>query len=95
MKCIPAYFKYIILGILVGFFIVISVFYTHSVLQLVLVMILAIAQSRVQCPKCKTPILKDKNGWYIFTMRTPCRHCGQDTLLCTIESDEVTSKRLK
>lgn len=58
-------------------------------------MVFAIVQSRIICPKCKQSILKDKNGWYIFTMRTTCRHCGQDTLLCEVESDEVTSKRLK
>ncbi len=58
-------------------------------------MIFAIIQSRIRCPKCGNSILKDKNGWYIFTMRTTCRHCGQDTLLCEIEPDEVTQKRLQ
>lgn len=93
--CIPQYAKYIILGILVGFFVILSVFYTDSTLQLGLALVFAIAQSRIRCPKCHESILKDKKGWYIFTMRTTCRHCGQDTLLCEIESDEVTSQRLK
>ena len=93
--CIPQYAKYIILGILVGFFVILSVFYTHSTLQLGLALVFAITQSRIRCPKCDESILKDKNGWYIFTMRPTCRHCGQDTLLCEIESDEVTSQRLK
>jgi len=93
--CIPSYVKYVFLGIAVGLFIILSVFYTHSPLQLVLAMMLAIVQSRINCPKCGNPILKDKNGWYIFTLRTTCRHCGQDTLLCDIESDEVTQERLK
>ncbi len=93
--CIPSYAKYITLGTLVGFFIILSVFYTDSTIQLGLALVFAIAQSRVTCPKCKHPILKDKKGWYIFTMRTTCRHCGQDTLLCEIESDEVASQRLK
>lgn len=95
MKCIPAYVKYITLSILVGLFIILSVFYTDSTLQLGLAMFFAILQSRIRCPKCNEPILKDKNGWYMFTVRTPCRHCGQDTLLCEVEPDEVTEQRLK
>ena len=94
MNCIPAYAKYIILGVLVGLFIILSIFYTGSTLQLGVAMIFAILQSRINCPKCGNSILKDKNGWYIFTMRTTCRHCGQDTMLCEIEPDEVTQKRL-
>jgi rRNA maturation protein Nop10 len=95
MKCIPAYARYIILGVMVGLFIILSIFYTQSTLQLGLAMVFAILQSRINCPKCGNPILKDKNGWYIFTMRTTCRHCGQDTMLCEIEPDEVTQKRLQ
>ena len=95
MKCIPAYAKYIILGVMVGLFIILSIFYTQSILQMGLAMVFAIIQSRINCPKCGNPILKDKNGWYIFTMRTTCRHCGQDTMLCEIEPDEVTQKRLQ
>jgi len=95
MKCIPAYAKYIILGVIVGLFIILSIFYTHNPLQLGLAMVFAIIQSRVTCPKCGNSILKDKNGWYIFTMRTTCRHCGQDTMLCDIEPDEITQSRLE
>ncbi len=95
MKCIPAYVRYIILGVMVGLFIILSVFYTHSTLPLGLAIVFAVIQSRINCPKCGNPILKDKNGWYIFTMRTTCRHCGQDTLLCEVEPDEVTAERLK
>lgn len=93
--CVPSYGKYIILGVCVGLLVVLSVFYTHSTIQLVFAMVLAIVQSRIHCPKCGNPILKDKNGWYIFTLRTICRHCGQDTLLCEVEPDEVTKQRLK
>ena len=92
--CIPSYAKYMILSVSVGALIIFSVFYTHSTLQLGLAMLLAIIQSRINCPKCANAILKDKNDWYIFTMRTTCRHCGQDTLLCEIEPDEVTNARL-
>lgn len=95
MKCIPAYVKYILLSVMVGLFVILSIFYTHSTLQLGIAMFFAILQSRVQCPKCGNPILKDKNGWYIFTVRTICRHCGQDTMLCEVEPDEVTAERLK
>lgn len=94
MKCIPAYAKYIILGVTVGLFIILSIFYTQSLVQMGLAMVFAIMQSRVTCPKCGNSILKDKNGWYIFTMRTTCRHCGQDTMLCDIEPDEITQERL-
>lgn len=95
MKCFPAYAKYIILGVIVGLFIILSIFYTQSLLQMGLAFVFAILQSRITCPKCGNSILKDKNGWYIFTMRTTCRHCGQDTMLCDIEPDEVTQKRLE
>ncbi len=95
MKCIPAYVKYILLSVMVGLFVILSIFYTHSTLQLGVAMFFAILQSRVNCPKCGNPILKDKNGWYIFTVRTICRHCGQDTMLCEVEPDEVTAERLK
>lgn len=93
--CIPSYAKYITLGILVAVLVIVSVFYAGNLVPMVLAMILAIMQSRVKCPKCDNSILKDKNGWYIFTMRTTCRHCGQDTLLCEVEPDEVTQKRLQ
>jgi len=39
-------------------------------------------QSRMACQKCETPIFKDKNGWYIFTVRPTCRTCGHDTMIC-------------
>lgn len=94
MKCIPSYVKYIILSGAVGMLIILSVFYASSVVPMGLAMILAIVQSRISCAKCKTPLLKDKNGWYIFTMRPTCRSCGQDTLLCEVETDEVTQARL-
>ena len=94
VMCFPSYAKYIILGVSVGVLVILSIFYTHSTVQLAFAMVLAIIQSRVNCPKCGNAILKDKNGWYIFTMRTTCRHCGQDTLLCDVEPDEVTHKRL-
>ena len=95
MKCIPAYVKYITLAISVGMLVILSVFYAGNLVPMVLAMVFAIMQSRVKCPKCENPLLKDKNGWYIFTMRPTCRHCGQDTLLCEVEDDEVTEGRLK
>jgi ribosomal protein S27E len=92
--CIPSYYKYLFLAIIIGSLIILSVFYDR-VFYLVPAFIFAIAWSRIRCPKCTESILKDKNGWYIFTMRSTCRHCGQDTLLCEIEPDEVTSQRIK
>ena len=92
--CFPAYITYILLSIIVGFLVILSIFSANLFYALPM-MVFAIIQSKITCPKCKQSILKNKNGWYIFTMRSICRHCGQDTLLCEIESDEVTSKRLK
>jgi len=91
--CIPQYYKYLFLAIIVGTLIILSVFYDR-VFYLVPALVFAIVWSRIRCSKCNEPILKDKNEWYIFTMRSTCRHCGQDTLLCEIESDEKTSERL-
>lgn len=82
------------LSIIIGSLVILSIF-TENLFYALPIMVFAIIQSRISCPKCKQPILKDKNGWYIFTMRTTCRHCGQDTLLCEIEPDEVTAERLK
>ena len=90
--CIPAYVKYMLLSTIVGFLVILSIF-SANLFYVIPVMVLAIIQSKVICPKCKQSILKNKDGWYLFTMRNICRHCGQDTLLCQIESDEVTAKR--
>ena len=92
--CIPSYYKYIFLFLVVGTLVIIAVFYDR-LLYFVPIFIFSIIWSRIRCPKCGKSLLKDKNGWYIFTMRTTCRHCGQDTLLCEVESDEVTQSRLK
>lgn len=92
--CIPPYVKYFLVAIAVGTLVILAVFYDR-LFYFIPTFVLAIVWSRIRCIKCAEPILKDKNGWYIFTMRTTCRHCGQDTLLCDVESDEVTSERLK
>jgi hypothetical protein len=49
----------------------------------------------VRCIKCDESLLKDPGGWYLFRMRPVCRHCGQDSMLCEVESDEVTQARLR
>ena len=92
--CIPSYYKYIFLFLVVGTLVIFVVFYDR-LFYFVPIFIFSIIWSRIRCPKCGESLLKDKNGWYIFTMRTTCRHCGQDTLLCEIEPDEVTQSRLK
>jgi hypothetical protein len=92
--CFSAYLKYLFLSIVVGGLVILSIF-SGNLFYLLPVMVFAIIWSRIRCPKCAEPLLKDKNGWYIFTMRTTCRHCGQDTLLCDVEPDEVTAERLK
>ena len=92
--CIPQYYKYLFLAIIVGTLVILAVFYDR-VFYFIPALVFAILWSRVRCIKCHETILKDKNDWYIFTMRSTCRHCGQDTLLCEIEADEVTSARIK
>ena len=82
------------LSIVIGSLIILSIF-AENLFYLLPIMVFSIVQSRITCPKCSNAILKDANGWYIFTMRTTCRHCGQDTLLCEIEEDKVTKARLK
>ncbi len=92
--CIPSYYKYIFLFLVVGTLVILAVFYDR-LFYFIPIFIFSIIWSRIRCPKCGESLLKDKNGWYIFTIRTTCRHCGQDTLLCEIEPDEVTQKRLQ
>lgn len=92
--CIPSYYKYIFLFLVVGTLVIFAVFYDR-LFYFIPIFIFSIIWSRIRCPKCGESLLKDKNGWYIFTMRTTCRHCGQDTLLCEIEPDDVTQSRLK
>jgi DNA-directed RNA polymerase subunit RPC12/RpoP len=92
--CFSSYLKYLFLSIIVGALIIFSIF-SENLFYFLPIMIFAIVQSRIKCPKCGSAILKDRNGWYLFTMRTTCRHCGQDTLLCEVESDAVTKRRLE
>ena len=79
--CIPPYIKYLFLSIIVGALIIISVF-SGNLFYILPIIVFAVIQSRITCPRCHEPILKDKNDWYIFTMRTTCRHCGYDTMIC-------------
>ena len=85
--CIPKYYKYLFLAIIVGTLVILAVFYDR-VFYFIPALIFAVMWSRIRCDKCKTPILKDKRGWYMFTMRTKCRNCGHDTLLCDVKEDE-------
>jgi len=81
------------LSIVIGSLIILSIF-SENLFYFLPIMVFAIMQSRVTCPKCKTSLLKDKNGWYIFTLRTVCRTCGQDTILCEVEDDAISNGRL-
>ena len=82
--CISSYVKYMIVSIFIGVMVIVSIF-SGNMFYFLPIMIFAVIQSKISCPKCKTPILKDKNGWYMFTMRRTCRHCGHDTLKCEVE----------
>ena len=79
--CLSSYVKYIALFIVIGLLIILSVF-AENLFYFLPIMVFSIIQSRISCKKCNNPILKDKNGWYIFTMRRKCRHCGEDTHSC-------------
>ena len=92
--CIPPYVKYMLLSVAVGVLVIFAIFF-ENLFYAVPAMIFAIMQSRMKCSKCGEAILKDKNGWYIFTMRSTCRHCGHDTMVCDVEPDEVSKKRKK
>ena len=92
--CVPPYVKYMLLSAVVGALVFFAIFF-ENLFYAVPAMIFAIMQSRMKCPKCGEAILKDKNGWYIFTMRSTCRHCGHDTMVCDVEPDGVSKKRKK
>jgi len=79
--CISPFIKYMFLSIVVGTLIIFAVF-SENLFYLLPIMIFSIIWSRIRCPKCTESILKDKNGWYLFSMRPTCRHCGHNTMLC-------------
>ena len=79
--CISSFLKYMLLSVIVGTLVIFAIFF-ENFYYYIPAMIAAIMQSKMLCSKCKTPILKDKNGWYIFTMRSTCRTCGHDTMVC-------------
>jgi hypothetical protein len=80
------------LSIVIGLLIILSIF-AENLFYLLPIMVFAIIQSRLSCPHCKVPILKDKNNWYIFTMRTTCRHCGENTNICVEVVKEVKEQK--
>jgi hypothetical protein len=92
--CVPRYVYYMLLAVCVGTLIILAVFY-HRPFYLVFAFLCGVAWSRVSCIKCGQSLLKDPSGWYFFRMRPVCRHCGQDSMLCEVESDEVTQARLR
>ena len=84
--CISSFLKYILLSVIVGTMVIFAIFFENLYYYLP-AMMAAIMQSRVLCQKCQTPIFKDKNGWYIFTVRPTCRTCGHDTMICAKETN--------
>ncbi len=83
--CIPAFIPYILLGVASGFFVILAIFYSHHWSHMAAAFLFGIAQSRIKCPNCKKSILQAPNGWYLFTIRSTCRHCGFDTMKCKEE----------
>jgi len=79
--CVSSFVKYMLLSVVVGTLVIFAIFF-ENVYYFIPAMVAAIMQSRISCEKCNTPILKDKNDWYIFTVRSKCRTCGHDTMLC-------------
>jgi transposase-like protein len=71
-----------LLSVAVGTLVIFAIFF-ENIWYFIPAMIAAIAQSRVKCPKCLSSIAKDKNGWYMLTMRPTCRTCGHDTMICS------------
>ena len=79
--CFSSFLKYMLLSVTVGTLVIFSIFFENLFYALP-ALIAAIFQSKVTCSKCDTSILKDKNGFYIFTVRPTCRTCGHDTMIC-------------
>ena len=79
--CLSSFIKYMLLSVVVGTLIIFSIFFENLFYALP-AMVFAIIWSKITCPKCGAPILKDKNGWYLFTVRPTCRTCGHDTMIC-------------
>jgi len=79
--CFSSFTKYMLLSVVVGILVIFSIF-LESLFYILPLMVIAIMQSRISCPNCDEAILKDKNGWYMFTLRPTCRHCGYDTMIC-------------
>lgn len=94
--CFSSYLKYIFLSIVVGGLIILSIF-AENLFYFLPIMVFSIIQSRIKCPHCDNPLLKDKNGWYVFSMRKTCRHCAKNTNECiqVIEELEVKKKKKK
>ncbi|CAA6808193.1 MAG: Unknown protein [uncultured Sulfurovum sp.] len=80
--CLSSFVKYMLLSVIVGTLVIFAIFF-ENIYYFIPAMVAAIIQSKMVCSKCKTPILKDKNGWYIFTVRPKCRTCGHDTMICS------------
>ena len=79
--CLSSFLKYMLLSVVVGTLIIFSIFFENLFYALP-AMMFAIIWSKITCSKCGTPILKDTNGWYLFTVRPTCRTCGHDTMIC-------------
>jgi hypothetical protein len=92
--CFPRYILYMLLAVIVGMLVILAVFY-HRPFYYIPAFVFAIVWSRVRCIKCEQSLLKDSSGLYLFRMRSICRHCGQDAMLCDVEPDEVTQARLR
>ncbi len=92
--CFPKYVQYMLLAVVVGTLVILAVFY-HRPFYYIPAFVFAVIWSRVCCIKCGSSLLKEPNGWYLFRMRPVCRHCGQDTMLCEVEPDDITQARLR
>ena len=84
--CIPPFIPYVTLGIVSGYFVILAIFYSEHWSHFAAAVIAGIIQSRIKCPNCKKPILQAPNGWYLFTVRPKCRHCGYNTMQCKEDS---------
>jgi len=84
------------LSLVGGSLIILSIF-SENLFYFLPIMVLAILQSKISCPHCANSLLKDKNGWYIFSLRSTCRHCAKNTNECVkvIEEVQVKTKKRK
>ena len=91
---ISIYEKYFFIRFLVIIFLIISMI-TGDSLYIIITFFLLYLGSFMHCQKCNHQLGRTKNGYATPFSDSICVKCGQDLDSCTVESDEITNKRLE